>query len=52
MRGGVEARRSSTEGRERVHHDGVRVCRTQRWYCGVGGWVSLNEKKLTNTVEC
>jgi hypothetical protein len=37
--------------RTRAYDDGVSVCRTRRWYCGVGGWVLLNEKKLFNTVD-
>jgi hypothetical protein len=48
--GGIGAIRLSTEGR--AHDDGVSVCGTRRWYCGVSGWVSLNEKKLINNVEC
>jgi hypothetical protein len=38
--------------RTRAYDDGVSVCVARRWYRGVGGWVSLNEKKLINTVEC
>jgi hypothetical protein len=38
--------------RKRAHDDGVSVCGTRCWYRGVNGWVSLNEKKLINPVEC
>ena len=37
--------------RTRAHDDEVSACVARRWYRGVG-WVSLNEKKLINTVEC
>ncbi len=48
--GGVEATFFDGGWPTRAHDDGVSVAR--RWYRGVGGWVSLNKKKLINTVEC